>query len=49
MLAAWLNHFDAREQNTLSVWIDHGDDAGHEVDVRDLGDGVDDLHHPGDE
>lgn len=29
VLAAWLNHFDAREQNTLSVWIDHSDDTGH--------------------
>ena len=25
LLAAWLNHFDAREQNTLSVWISRGE------------------------
>lgn len=29
VLAAWLNHFDAREQNTLSVWIEDGEDTGH--------------------
>ena len=26
LLAAWLNHFDSREQNTLDVWVD---EAGH--------------------
>lgn len=28
VLASWLNHFDAREQNSLSVWIEHGT-GGH--------------------
>jgi len=27
VLAAWLNHFDAREQNSLTMW--HEDDDGH--------------------
>ena len=30
VLAAWLGHFDAREQNTLTAWIETGDDGeGH--------------------
>ena len=30
VLASWINHFDAREQNTLSMWITEGEgDAGH--------------------
>src|SRR5262249_42217 len=29
VLAAWLNHFDAREQNTLSMWIPVDDDRGY--------------------
>jgi hypothetical protein len=29
VLAAWLNHFDAREQNTLDVWIETGGGRGY--------------------
>ncbi|MBW2254649.1 MAG: hypothetical protein JRI25_08650 [Deltaproteobacteria bacterium] len=25
LLAAWLNHFDAREQNTLAIWVEEDD------------------------
>ena len=28
VLAAWLNHFDAREQNTLSIWAEEDDGRG---------------------
>lgn len=28
LLAAWTQHFDAREQNTLSMWIDSGEGQG---------------------
>ncbi|MEZ4268714.1 MAG: hypothetical protein R3F39_20345 [Myxococcota bacterium] len=28
LMAAWLNHFDAREQNTLDVWIETGGEDG---------------------
>ncbi|HTV21450.1 MAG TPA: hypothetical protein VMG12_22335 [Polyangiaceae bacterium] len=28
LLAAWTQHFDAREQNTLSMWIATGEDQG---------------------
>lgn len=29
VLAAWTHHFDAREQNTLSMWIPTGGDQGY--------------------
>lgn len=29
VLASWLNHFDSREQNTLSTWIAGDDGAGY--------------------
>ncbi len=29
ILAAWLNHHDAREQNSLDVWIETGEDQGY--------------------
>ena len=29
VLASWLNHFDTREQNTLSIWMDAGDETGY--------------------
>lgn len=30
VLASWINHFDAREQNTLSMWItEEGETRGH--------------------
>lgn len=29
VLAAWTHHFDAREQNTLSMWIPTGDGRGY--------------------
>lgn len=29
LLAAWLNHFDAREQNSLSIWIEGEGGLGH--------------------
>src|SRR5215470_14663243 len=39
ILGAWLNHHDARSQNTLATWIDDGDGRGHiEHDILDWGD-----------
>jgi hypothetical protein len=29
LLAAWLNHFDAREQNSLDIWIETAPDTGY--------------------
>jgi len=29
VLASWINHFDSREQNTLSAWIDEDGTNGH--------------------
>ena len=29
ILAAWLNHHDAREQNSLDVWIEAGESSGY--------------------
>lgn len=29
VLAAWTNHFDSREQNTLSAWVKHPKREGH--------------------
>ena len=29
LIAAWLNHFDAREQNTLDVWMESARGRGH--------------------
>jgi hypothetical protein len=28
VLASWLNHFDSREQNTLAIWVEDGNDPG---------------------
>jgi hypothetical protein len=39
LLAAWTQHFDAREQNTLSTWIETGPDQGFvRHNVIDFGD-----------
>ncbi len=39
MLGAWLNHHDARAQNTLAMWIDDGGGRGHvEHHILDWGD-----------
>lgn len=39
LLAAWTQHFDAREQNTLSMWIESGEGRGHvRHNVIDFGD-----------
>jgi hypothetical protein len=39
VLGAWLNHHDARSQNTLAMWIDDGEGRGHvEHDILDWGD-----------
>jgi hypothetical protein len=39
ILGAWLNHHDARSQNTLAMWIDDGEGRGHiEHDILDWGD-----------
>lgn len=39
VLAAWTNHFDSREQNTLDMWVASGPDAGfvkhHFIDFGD--------------
>ena len=29
VLAAWTNHFDSREQNTMAAWMDAGDAGGY--------------------
>lgn len=29
LLAAWTNHFDSREQNTLGAWIETGENVGY--------------------
>jgi hypothetical protein len=39
LLAAWTQHFDAREMNTLAMWIDSGAAGGYvRHDVIDFGD-----------
>ncbi|MEY4547556.1 MAG: hypothetical protein RL685_3751 [Pseudomonadota bacterium] len=39
LLAAWTQHFDAREQNTLAMWIETGPGQGYvRHDVIDFGD-----------
>jgi hypothetical protein len=39
ILGAWINHHDARSQNTLAMWIDDGGGRGHiEHDILDWGD-----------
>jgi hypothetical protein len=39
LLAAWTQHFDAREMNTLAMWIESGQGAGYvRHDVIDFGD-----------
>ena len=39
LLGAWVNHLDAREQNTLAVWVEHGQGRGHlEHYIIDWGD-----------
>ena len=39
ILGAWINHHDARSQNTLAMWIDDGEGRGHvEHDILDWGD-----------
>jgi len=39
ILGAWIDHHDARSQNTLAMWIDDGEGRGHvEHDILDWGD-----------
>jgi hypothetical protein len=39
LLAAWTQHFDAREMNTLAMWIETGEHQGYvRHDVLDFGD-----------
>ncbi len=39
LLAAWTQHFDAREQNTLSTWIETGENQGYvRHNLLDFGD-----------
>ena len=39
LLGAWINHHDARSQNTLAMWVDDGGGRGHvEHDLLDWGD-----------
>jgi len=39
ILGSWVNHHDARSQNTLAMWIDDGEGRGHvEHDILDWGD-----------
>jgi hypothetical protein len=39
LLAAWTQHFDAREMNTLAMWIESGQGAGYvRHDMIDFGD-----------
>jgi hypothetical protein len=39
LLAAWTQHFDAREQNTLSMWVDAGAGQGYvRHNIIDFGD-----------
>jgi hypothetical protein len=39
LLAAWTQHFDAREQNTLATWVETGQGVGHvRHNVIDFGD-----------
>lgn len=39
LLAAWSNHFDSREQNTLTMWIEVGSEGGYvRHNIIDFGD-----------
>ncbi|MBW2522568.1 MAG: hypothetical protein JRI23_00265 [Deltaproteobacteria bacterium] len=39
LLAAWTNHFDSREQNSLTMWIEHSKHGGHvRHNIIDFGD-----------
>ncbi len=38
VLAAWTNHFDSREQNTLDMWIERGDKGFVRHHIIDFGD-----------
>ena len=39
ILGAWINHHDARSQNTLAMWVEHGRSLGHvEHYIIDWGD-----------
>jgi hypothetical protein len=47
VLAAWVGHTDAREQNTLSMWIETGEGGGYvQHDVLDFGDCLGSLWDP---
>ncbi|HUM10276.1 MAG TPA: hypothetical protein VLT82_04915 [Myxococcaceae bacterium] len=46
LLAAWINHHDARSQNTLNTWITTSEGKGHlEHYVLDWGDTLGGLHY----
>jgi hypothetical protein len=47
VLAAWINHFDSREQNTLAAWIEAGKDRGFvRHSVIDFGDSFGSVWEP---
>ena len=47
VLAAWIHHFDSREQNTLATWIEVGSRAGYvRHNLLDFGDSLGSLWQP---
>jgi hypothetical protein len=47
VLAAWINHFDSREQNTLAAWIEVGKKLGFvQHNVIDFGDSFGSVWEP---
>src|SRR5690606_35808389 len=47
LLSAWINHFDSREQNTLSTWMETGQGRGYvRHNLLDFGDSLGSLWEP---
>lgn len=47
VLAAWIHHFDSREQNTLATWIENGSGRGYvRHNVIDFGDSFGSVWDP---